>query len=99
VDSVPYLCIGDFAKPNFNLIHMKVIDQFQLGSISIVDAIMDYEDGQLDEAGILKLFSLLIQDGSAWTLQGHYGRTARALIDAEYISEDGKYIFFQDIVQ
>lgn len=78
---------------------MKMTDQFQLGSIDIVDLIMDYEGDQLDEAGILKLFSLLIQDGSAWTLQGHYGRTARALIDAEYISEDGKYIFYQDIVQ
>jgi len=67
--------------------------------MNFIDQIIAYEQGELDEAGILKLFSLLIQDGSAWTLQGHYGRTARALIDAEYISEDGKYIFFQDIVQ
>jgi len=64
-----------------------------------IDRIMAYETGELDEAGILQLFSELIKSGTAWTLQGHYGRTAKALIDAGYISEDGKHIFYQDIVQ
>ena len=67
--------------------------------MDLVDYIIAYEGGQLDGADILKLFSRLIISGQAWTLQGHYGRTAQALIDAEYISEDGKHIFFQDIVQ
>jgi len=54
-----------------------------------VDLIMAYEDGSLDEAGILKLFSELIKSGQAWSLQGSYGRTAKALIEAGYINEKG----------
>ena len=67
--------------------------------MNITDKIIDFECGHLDEAGILQLFAELIKNGMAWTLQGSYGRTASALIDAGYISEDGKHIFYQDIVQ
>jgi hypothetical protein len=66
--------------------------------MNLVDKIIAYECGDIDEAGILELFAELIKSGRAWTLQGHYGRTASALIDAGYISEDGKDIFYQDIV-
>ena len=65
----------------------------------MIDQIIAYECGELDEAETLRLFATLIESGTAWTLQGSYGRTAKALIDAEYISEDGKHIFYQDIVQ
>lgn len=47
----------------------------------LVGAIIDYESGNLDENGIISLFQYLIDSGLAWTLQGHYGRTAQALID------------------
>ena len=67
--------------------------------MSVTDKIIAYECGDIDEAGILQLFAELIESGMAWKLQGVYGRTAQALIDAEYISEDGKHIFYQDIVQ
>jgi hypothetical protein len=40
----------------------------------------------------LELFSELIKTGQAWRLQGHYGRTARAIIDAGYISKDGEIL-------
>jgi hypothetical protein len=66
---------------------------------NLTDRIIAYECGDIDEAGILQLFAELIESGMAWKLQGSYGRTAQALIDAEYISEDGKHIFYQDIVQ
>ena len=55
-----------------------------------IDYIMSYEDGSIDDRGVLELFSHLIKNGMAWTLQGHYGRTASHLIDNDYINRDGK---------
>ena len=50
---------------------------------------MRFECGLLDDTGVLELFAELISNGMAWTLQGSYGRTASALIDAGYIDTDG----------
>ena len=55
----------------------------------LVDFIMEYEDGELSDEGFLKLFSFLIETGQAWSLQGHYGRTAHALIDRGVIDHKG----------
>lgn len=52
-----------------------------------IGAIIAYETGELDEQGIVELFQHLIDNGHAWSLQGHYGRTARALIDAGHCTE------------
>ena len=52
-----------------------------------IDAIIDYENGDLAEDEIIELFQELIDTGQAWTLQGHYGRTAQALIHAGLCSE------------
>jgi hypothetical protein len=57
--------------------------------MDITDKIIAYECGDIDDTGILQLFSELISNGMAWTLQGSYGRTASALIDAGYIDTDG----------
>ena len=50
----------------------------------LTSMLMDYEGGQLDESETVELFQHLIDTGMAWRLQGHYGRTAKALIEAGY---------------
>jgi hypothetical protein len=49
-----------------------------------VDKIIAFEQGDLDEDGIIELFQELIDSGLVWQLQGSYGRMARNLIEAGY---------------
>lgn len=49
-------------------------------SYDVTGNIIAYEQGELDESATIELFQHLINNGMAWTLQGHYGRTATALI-------------------
>ena len=55
----------------------------------LVGHIIEYETGQLTEEAVLKLFAELIKTGKAWSLQGHYGRTATHLINEGWIDENG----------
>ena len=48
-----------------------------------IDFIMAYESGQCTDDQIITGFQALIDNGMAWTLQGHYG-TAKDLIDKGY---------------
>jgi hypothetical protein len=51
--------------------------------------LIKFEERQTTTEEVLELFSVLIQTGMAWSLQGSYGRTARHLIDQGSLSEDG----------
>ena len=49
-----------------------------------LDEIMRYEDGEMTQDEMIEFFQELIDSGFAWRLQGSYGRTAAALIEAGY---------------
>ena len=55
-----------------------------------INSIVAYESGELNDAKTLQLFADLIKSGEVWWLQGHYGRTATALLDGGYITADGE---------
>jgi len=55
-----------------------------------INSIVAYESGELNDAETLQLFADLIKSGEVWWLQGHYGRTATALLDNGYITADGE---------
>lgn len=55
-----------------------------------LSAIIAYEQGELDQEDTIELFQHLVDSGLAWQLQGHYGRTARNLIDSGYITTPGQ---------
>ena len=47
---------------------------------NIVDKLIAYEMGELTDEETVSLFRHLVKTGQAFSLQGHYGRTASALI-------------------
>ena len=55
--------------------------------MTMLNQVIAYEQGELDEEGIIDMFQQLINSGLAWKMQGSYGRTAKALIDAGYCVE------------
>jgi len=46
----------------------------------MIDKIIRYENGEMEEGEFVAFFQELIDSGLCWKLQGHYGRTAHALI-------------------
>ena len=54
----------------------------------LTDMLIKYENNELEtKEEIIALFQELIDAGVVWQLQGHYGRTAIALIKAEYCEQ------------
>lgn len=56
----------------------------------VVDDIISYETGELGEDATIKMFQKLVDSGQAWRLQGHYGRTASALLEQGIIKPPRK---------
>jgi len=57
--------------------------------MSQIDRMIAWENGELTSGQIIELFQELIDNGTAWTLQGFYGRMAKYLIDTGYCSPKG----------
>jgi hypothetical protein len=53
---------------------------------SLTDRIIRYESEEIDQEEMVALFQDLVDSGLAWSLQGHYGRTAMRLIEAGIIT-------------
>lgn len=53
--------------------------------MDFIDRIIALESGELNEDETIELFQGMVDDGSVWSLQGSYGRTAQSLIDAGLI--------------
>jgi hypothetical protein len=58
--------------------------------MNIVDSIIAFESGELNDMQTLELFAALIKSGTAWSLQGSYGRIAKYLINGGLITTDGQ---------
>jgi hypothetical protein len=54
-----------------------------------IDSIIAYEQGDMTEQEMVYFFAELIKSGIVWELQGHYGRTASALIREGWIDSEG----------
>jgi len=63
--------------------------------LDLTQQIIDYESGDLSTEKTIELFSILIKNGMAWSLQGCYGRTARHLIDIGILNEAGEIDYEQ----
>jgi len=59
------------------------------GKMPNVNQIIAYENGEMNDKDTLKFFSELTKSGQVWQLQGHYGRTAAALIEDGYMDRKG----------
>lgn len=50
-------------------------------SRDLINEIIDYESGQMDDEMVVEFFQRIIDSGLVWNLQGSYGRMAKALIE------------------
>ena len=53
----------------------------------LLEKIMRFEEGDMDEAETIDFFQDLVNTGMAWKLQGYYGRVAAHLIDQGLVSD------------
>jgi hypothetical protein len=65
-------------------------------AMDTVDFIMAWEMNELSAGQTVEFFAKLVKDGTAWTLQGAYGRYASRLIELGYIDREGNILQMPD---
>ena len=55
---------------------------------SLVDDIIAYESGSMDEDAVVAFFQRLLDTGTVYHLQGSYQRAAQAMLDAGVIHKE-----------
>jgi hypothetical protein len=58
------------------------VETFKVEPYDLYSAIQAFEDGLLDEEGVVVLFQVLVSTGLIRQLQGSYQREAQRLVDA-----------------
>lgn len=53
--------------------------------MDIVDGIIKFESGEMDEEEVVEFFQMLLDTNAVCNLQGFYHRTSKALLDAGLI--------------
>lgn len=73
-------------EPEITTVHNDGTITCEGEPFDLVGFALDWEAGLLDDEpeAIIRGFQELINSGIVWKLQGMYGRTAQALIDAGY---------------
>ncbi len=52
----------------------------------MINNLIRYETEGLDDDELIEFFQYLVDTKLAWQLQGHYGRTAQALIENGWVN-------------
>jgi len=61
-----------------------------------LDRIMEYESGELNDKGIIEMFSDMVKDDTVWLLQGSYRRTAEVFIFNKILDKQGNILINLD---
>ena len=61
-----------------------------------LDFIMTYEAGECTANEVVDGFAQLVSSGTAWHLQGSYGRAAAALIERGFIDRAGNILRYPE---
>jgi len=65
----------------------------------MINEIIDFENGILSEVDSIKMFSRLLESGTLWHLQGFYQRSAYDMVNAGWLSMDGKILINLDEIE
>jgi hypothetical protein len=61
---------------------MVMVHKKRTKGYDVTIGIIEYEEGKLNDEQTIELFQHLLDTGMCWSLQGHYGRTAMAMLEA-----------------